>query len=85
MSEPTILDASGNPLAVGMRVKSARGDGALAKVYPGGPGRPYPSKVLIRRDGAHSFLAAVVFNDASDTYRCPDLKAVLTPDPEETL
>lgn len=83
MNSPTVLDANGQPLSGGMRVKSPRGDGVLVKVYPGGLGRPYPSKALIRRDGAHSFLAAVVFDDGSDTYRCPDLKAVLTPDPEE--
>jgi hypothetical protein len=80
MSTPQILDTNGHPLSVGMRVKRPGfqmigqvthidADGGVYVSWPGQPlGLPFRSR---RRFTARP------------SYRCPDLEAVLTPDPEE--
>lgn len=82
----TIFDAQGHQLAKGMRVKSARGEGVIVKIGFGGDGHVF---LVLHRAGAHSAL--IWATTAVDTngplgihFTCPDLKAVLTPDPEES-
>jgi hypothetical protein len=84
----TILDANGHPLSVGMRVKWLRaGWTEAARVKHIGTPVGGMAPILIE---AEVFSAIAprrtvfgCFQAEDNTYRCPDLKAVLTPDPEE--
>lgn len=81
-TEPTILDAQGHPLAKGMQVEAEhmdRGEVVLVGEEPGYYGH-WP--LQIRHAKGVTPYSALPTTEAN-TYRCPDLKAVLTPDPEE--
>lgn len=72
MVKPTILDASGHPLAKGMRVNLHGRVGTVGEA-------------ALQDDGSYAihFLPDPMPCWVSpETNRAPDLKAVLTPDPE---
>jgi hypothetical protein len=93
-TQPVVLDCSGHPLDKGMRVVTA-GFGAMPPGHPQDAGKvlrfegdPHDPLVWVRwpeisdPDATCDDCYPVYAHPTADAFTCPDLKAVLTPDPE---
>jgi hypothetical protein len=83
-TQPTILDAQGTPLSEGMRVN--HDDGSGPGQFWGLAEHPNGEQTARVRWGGCSLLSWELTEVIGPTtFRTPDLKAVLTPDPERAV
>ncbi|HYJ21347.1 MAG TPA: hypothetical protein VEW07_04920 [Solirubrobacterales bacterium] len=85
MTQPTILDADGTQLSKGMRVTCLNLAGTVGETARHGNGHSHVVHFIPDDQPSDPAKSAYVSCWISpETNRAPDLKAVLTPDPEES-